>query len=151
MTALVVGVGNRLRRDDGVGPAVVDRVSLLRPDLDVAEVSGDASALLMLWAERSPVIVVDAVRTGVAPGTCHRWALSDGVWDALPPLSPFSTHLVGVRDAIDLAEALDRQPSRLVVVGVEAGDLGAGSGLSDPVAAALDDAVALVLGCLDPS
>jgi hydrogenase maturation protease len=151
MTVLVVGVGNRLRRDDGVGPEVADRVARLRPDVDVAEVSGDASALLTLWADRSLVVVVDAVRTDARPGTCHRWELRAGSWDELPPLSPFSTHLVGVRDAIDLASALDREPARLVVVGVEVADLNPGPGLSEPVAAAVDDAVDLVLGCLEPS
>jgi hydrogenase maturation protease len=151
MTPLVVGVGNRVRRDDGVGPEVADRVAVLRPDLDVVEMSGDASALLALWADRPLVVVIDAVRTGAAPGTCHRWELRAGSWDSLPPLSPFSTHLVGVRDAIDLATALGREPPRLVVVGVEVADLGAGLGLTDSVAAAVDDAVALVLGPLEHS
>jgi hydrogenase maturation protease len=144
MTPLVVGVGNRTRRDDGVGPEVVDLVRDLRPDLDVVELSGDASSMLELWAGRDVVVVVDAVRTGAPVGSCHRWRWCAGAWDVPPPASRLSSHLVGVRDAIDLAAALDRLPSLLVVVGVEVEDLGVGSGLSVPVAAAVPRAAALV-------
>ena len=145
MTPLVVGVGNRVRRDDGVGPAVVDRVRASRPDLDVVELSGDASAMIELWAGRDVVVVVDAVRTGAPAGTCHRWRLGADGWDAPLPPSRLSSHLVGVREAVELATALDRLPPRLVVVGVEVADLGVGEGLSGAVAAAIDDAAELVL------
>jgi hydrogenase maturation protease len=144
VTPLVVAVGNRIRRDDGVGPEVADRVRAARPDLDIVELSGDASAMIGLWARREVVVVVDAVRTGAAVGTCHRWCLGAGGWDAPLPPSRLSSHLVGVREAIDLATALDRLPPRLVVVGVEVEDLGVGEGLSAPVAAAVARAAALV-------
>jgi hydrogenase maturation protease len=145
MTALVVGVGNRLRRDDGVGPAVVDRVRSARPDLDVVELSGDASAMIELWAGRDVVVVVDAVRTGAPVGACHRWILRRGGWDAPLPPSRLSSHLVGVREAVELATVLDRLPPVLVVVGVEVSDLSVGSGMSAAVASAVDAAATLVL------
>jgi hydrogenase maturation protease len=151
MTALVVGVGNRVRRDDGVGPEVADRVRLARPDLDVVELSGDASSMIELWSGRGVVVVVDAVRTGAPAGTCHRWRLRAGGWDAPLPPSRLSSHLVGVREAIDLATALDRLPPELVVVGVEVADLGVGEGLSGAVTAAIDGAVELVLESVDES
>ena len=144
MKALVVGVGNRVRRDDAVGPEVADRVRVARPDLDVVELSGDASSMIELWSGRGVVVVVDAVRTGAPAGTCHRWRLRAGGWDAPLPPSRLSSHLVGVREAIDLATVLDRLPPELVVVGVEVADLAVGSGLSAPVAAAVARAAALV-------
>ena len=59
--ALVVGIGNPLRGDDGVGPAVA---ALLRarahPGVQVAEVHADPIALLDLWAGRRRVVLVDA-------------------------------------------------------------------------------------------
>jgi len=148
MTTLVVGVGNRARRDDGVGPVVAERVGAARPDLDVVEVSGDATRMLDLWADADVVVVIDAVRTGDPVGTCRRWSWREGVWDAAPPPSQVSSHLVGVREAIDLATALDRLPATLVVVGVEVAELGLGPGLSPAVADAVDEAVALVVTSL---
>jgi hydrogenase maturation protease len=144
MTAIVVGVGNRVRRDDGVGPEVADRVREARPGLDVVEVSGDASTLLDLWADHDLAVVVDAVRTGAPVGICHRWELLAGEWDVVPPASRVSSHLIGVLDAVELARALDRLPGRLVVVGIEVVELGVGPGLSEPVAAAVGAAAALV-------
>jgi len=148
MTALVVGVGNRARRDDGVGPVVAERVGAARPDLDVVEVSGDATRMLDLWAGADLVVVVDAVRTGDPVGSCRRWSWREGGWDGAPPPSQVSSHLVGVREAVDLAAALDRLPATLVVVGVEVADLGLGPGLSPLVADAVEDAVALVVATL---
>ena len=151
MTALVVGVGNRARRDDGVGPEVAERVRSAVPGLDVVEVSGDATRLLDLWSGADLVVVVDAVRTGAPAGTCHVWRLRDGAWNDVPPPSQVSSHLVGVREALDLATALDRLPATLVVVGVEVAELGLGPGLSTAVADAVDHAVGLVVKSLRTS
>jgi len=151
MMAMVVGVGNRARRDDGVGPQVADRVRETMPELDVVEVSGDATRLLDLWAGADVVVVIDAVRTGAPAGTCHRWRMRAGVWDEVPPPSRVSSHLVGVRDAVELATTLDRLPASLVVVGVEVTDLGAGPGLSRAVADAVDEAARLVIGSVAPA
>ena len=148
MTSLLVGVGNRARRDDGVGPVVAARVGALLPDVPVAELSGDATRMLDLWADADLVVVVDAVRTGDPVGTCRRWCWREGAWDTVPPPSQVSSHLVGVREALDLATALDRLPATLVVVGVEVADLGLGPGMSTAVAGAVDDAVELVVRSL---
>jgi hydrogenase maturation protease len=68
-----------------------------------------------------------------------------------PPPSRLSSHLVGVREAVDLATALDRLPPVLVVVGVEVADLEVGEGLSEDVTAAIDGAVRLVLESVEES
>ena len=71
---LVVGLGNPLMGDDGVGPAVVARLSLvgLPPGLRAAEVGGDISRLPAFW-DREPVIwLVDAIDLHRPPGSIHR-------------------------------------------------------------------------------
>ncbi len=137
--ALVIGVGNPYRRDDGVGAVVVQR---LRDEavvgLDAVEASGEPAALLDEWSGRDLAIVVDAVRSGGSPGHLHRWTHEHGHWDAAPQLDGVSSHGLGVGDAVELGRLLDRLPRRLVVLGVEAGDVGDGLGLSDPVARAVD-------------
>jgi hydrogenase maturation protease len=148
VTSVVVGVGNMMRRDDGVGPEVVDRVRAARPDVEVVEVNGDASTLVDVWHDRALAVVVDAVRTGASVGTVHRWQLVDG-WDDVPLASPGSSHLVGVADAVRLSQALGRLPRRLIVIGVEVADLGDGTGLSAAVSAAVAPAADAVLRALD--
>ena len=79
-----------------------------------------------------------------------KWAArpGSGSWiacrAAAAPGGP-STHGLGVPDAIRLAVALDHAPRRLVVLAVEAADLGFGIGLSSPVTACLPELTRMVL------
>ena len=83
-------------------------------------------------------MVVDAVRSGAAPGTIHVWA---GEPELRSRPRSAGSHALGLAEAIALGRALDRLPTRMVVVGVEARDTDLGHGLSPAVAAAVDDAV----------
>ena len=56
-----------------------------------------------------------------------------------------SSHGFGLDDAVGLALALDRMPGRLIVHAIEAADLTQGTGLTPPVAAAIDDVASAVL------
>ncbi len=138
MTTLVVGVGNRDRGDDGAGPAVADRVRAAGVRALVIE--GDLSDLALRWRPDDRVVVVDAVRTGAEPGTVHR--VPRELWEppATPGASraPWSSHGVGVRDALGLAVLLDLLPASLEVVGVEMAGDRLGTGLSGPVREAVD-------------
>lgn len=139
---LVVGVGNRYRRDDGLGPAVARRLQDAGYALAVVEASGEGAGLLQIM-ERSPwVILVDAVSSGAEPGTIHRL-------DAATPLPKrlfrYSTHAFGVAEAVELARALGSLPARLVIFGVEGAEFGAGDGLSSAVEQAAERVAALIL------
>ncbi len=76
MTAsvLVVGFGNPLMGDDGVGPAVLAHLAKLGTprNLRLAEGGTDATALAHLWQGEGRVVLVDALVRGSPPGTIHR-------------------------------------------------------------------------------
>ena len=137
MRRVVVGVGNALCGDDAVGIAVAERLRGRVPtDVDVVECEQEPSRLLDAWGGADLAYVVDACASGVAPGTVHRFDVSD---HSLPArVFRSSTHAFGVGDAVELARALDRLPRRVVVYGVEGGQFAAGAGLSAPVAAAVE-------------
>jgi len=132
-TALVIGIGNPYRRDDGVGGAVVAR---LRGDpaaahVDAVEEPGDGTRLMSLWRSRDLVVIVDAAVSGAPPGTVHRVEHAEGA--AVAGASPVSSHGIGVGAAIALAEVLGALPRRMVIFAVEAADLDTGLGLSPRV------------------
>ena len=129
---LVIGVGNRWRRDDGVGPVIVDEIAALElPHVTVSVCERECSGLLDLWEGVDCAYIVDAA-TGPAPGTIHRF---DAVDDELPPsLFGCSSHNFGVVQAIEMARMLNRLPQRLVVFGVAGQDFDMGTGLSAQVA-----------------
>jgi hydrogenase maturation protease len=139
----LIGVGNSYRRDDGVGPALVEHVAgSAPPGVTLSVVDGEPSQLLDAWEGAEVAVVVDAVLCDPStPGRIHRTTLGD----VYPAGTSASTHGLGIPDALGLAEALGRAPARLVVFAVEAADLGFGTGLSEPVAAALPDLARLVL------
>ena len=135
--AVVIGVGNEFRHDDGAGPAVVTRLSGRVPEgVELHLSEGEPTRLIEAWDGAALAVVVDAVRAEPAvPGRLHRPGAA----------RPASSHGLGLGEAIGLAQALDRMPGVLILHAVEAADLGQGTGLSPAVAAVIDALAAAVL------
>ena len=73
MTTCVVGVGNELRGDDGVGLVVARALEGTLPkDVRVLECEGEPVSLLSAWEGCERTIVVDATQSGAQPGTIRR-------------------------------------------------------------------------------
>jgi len=126
---LVIGIGNTLRSDDGVGIWVARWLrGQVRDGVSVVEATGESGALLEAWKGAAAVILVDAVRSGSPPGTIHRLDAA-----AQPIRSIFlrsSSHDFGVGEAIELARAFNQLPPRLIIYGIEGGNFGPGAELS---------------------
>jgi hydrogenase maturation protease len=133
----VIGVGNRLRRDDGVGLVVAERLQGEAPAaLALEHVPPD---LYERWGEARRVFLVDAASSGAEPGTVRRLDVSRE--PAAAEALRFSTHGFGVLEAVELARALGRLPRQVVVFAIEGEDFGNGEGLSARVAAAAEQVV----------
>lgn len=142
----MIGVGNPYRRDDGVGIEVIERLRDRRlPDVEIFEESGEPAALIARWAEHSFVIMIDAVTSGGKPGDLQRIECHGGGWQSNAVVNSASTHGLGLADAVELGLALNRIPDRLLIFGVETGDVSSGTGLSPDVAKAVDDVVQAVV------
>ena len=134
---VIVGVGNPMRGDDAVGPAVAAGLRALVPHgVRVVQCEGEPTALMDAWAGARRVILVDAVTSAAPPGSVVRMEASE---EGLPArLFARSTHLVGIVEAIELARALGTLPEQVVVYGVEAGTFVPGEALSRQVAHAVE-------------
>ena len=74
MEVLVIGVGNDYRGDDAVGLIVARRIREMNlPQVQVIESDGEFTRLMESWKDAESVILIDAVQSGVAPGTIHRF------------------------------------------------------------------------------
>lgn len=152
---VVIGVGNDFRGDDGAGPAVLARLAgHVPPGVDLVPSDGEPANLLAAWDSASVAIVVDAVQAGSAPpGTLHRLVIAGPAapHDAEPvpeDAGMSGSHQLGLGSAIGLAQALGRLPARLILHGIQGADFTMGSGLSEPVADAIDDLVGAVVADL---
>jgi hydrogenase maturation protease len=132
MTVLVIGVGHALRRDDGLGPFVAERVGA-RGLTGMRAVChhGEGTGLIDLWGEAERVVVVDATASGAPPGLVRVWDAAAGPLPA--GLFPRSSHTFGLAEGVEMARLLGRLPPDFTVIGVEGGDFSAGEGLSPAV------------------
>ena len=130
---MVIGVGNALRGDDAAGLAVAEQVRASVPDgVAVRVCEEEPTRLIDAFGDADVAFVVDAVSTGRAAGTVHRFDASDAPVPSRELRS--STHALGIGEALELARALGRLPRRTVVFGVEGSDFVARDGMTPAVA-----------------
>jgi hydrogenase maturation protease len=142
MKVLVLGVGQSLRGDDGAGIAAVQLWQAAYPDtsasdqvrVDLAELPG--LSLLDLLAGCQAALIVDAVRSGAAPGTLH--VLEENQLASFLPESS-SAHGWGIAETLALGRRLQPEslPSKLLLLGIEVSSLELRAGLSPQVIEAL--------------
>ena len=141
---LVIGLGNPLRGDDGIGVRVVQSLAEQRLPDSVEVVDGGTQGLELVnvmegW---SRVILVDAAHVGKMPGQFVRFGLDEV--ELLDGEEPLSVHAAGLRDALLLAKALGVLPDEVVVFGVQPATLEWRNGLSPEVEATLPSLIAAV-------
>ena len=145
-SALVVCIGNTLVADDAFGCAVYDALTArhLPDDVRLVQLGLGGIRLLDIVAGEPILVVVDAVRMGVPPGTLH---LLD--WRDLKATQgdPVVSHDIGLGDAIQIGYQLlpDKMPRRIHLVGAEGACFDQlGAPLTPAVAAAIPAAVKAV-------
>ena len=145
-SVLVVGCGNLLRGDDGVGPVLIrhlwDRGVPEGAKLVDGGTAGMDVGFQMRGAQR--VVIVDASSTGAAPGTVYR-VPGEELTD-LPPLQGLHTHSFRWDHAIPFARwALgDACPTDITVFLIEAAAMEMGAEISEPVNTAMEQVIDLI-------
>ncbi len=141
---VVIGLGNTLRGDDAVGPAMVAQ---LRPRLKGTVrvlALNDPLRLPDCWEGAALAIVCDAVCSGAQPGTLHRFEVHAAPLPASIRMA-VSSHGIGLADVVELARRLGRLPRRLIIFGIEGRRFDPGASLSPEVAAAIPCVVEAIL------
>jgi hydrogenase maturation protease len=135
---LVIGIGNRLRSDDGLGPVVIERLANLGLSADMLrEMNGEGAELMEAWQGTDSVYVVDAVAADAHPGKVTR---QDVAHTPLPTgFFHYSSHAFGLAEAVETARALGTLPKHVVVYGIEGECFEIGEGLSPTVAEAAEE------------
>lgn len=136
---IVIGIGNQYRSDDGVGIVIARRIRHWTDRFRVVEASGEGASLMEVWADQDHVVVVDAVRSGSAPGRIHR--LDANAVSIPSEFFNYSTHAFSIAEAVEMARALGTLPKRLVIYGIEGKSFAAGTSLSPEVANVVDQVV----------
>ncbi len=119
---MILGVGNLLFTDEGVGIQVVQSLTeryAFSPNVSIEDGGVLGINLLGIISQADDLIVIDAVRNGGPPGTLYRLA-----GEEIPKriLAKNSLHQVDLLEALTLCQALDKVPET-VIVGVEPQDI----------------------------
>jgi hydrogenase maturation protease len=140
---VILGLGNQLRRDEGIGVHVAQAMEHwdLPPGVQVIDGGTSALDVLLCLESQTRLVIVDAVVGGCEPGTVYRLRTADlgseGVCQR-----PLSLHELGPLEALALAG--DRF-SEVVIIGVEPKELGWGLELSPELAAKVPELAKLAL------
>jgi hydrogenase maturation protease len=150
---LVLGLGNPLRGDDGIGPRVVEQLKQRGLPMGVEALDAGVAGfdLLYLLAESRAgggdgpqrVIIVDAADVGLEAGQFARFTPEQVKLTGAAEGA--GSHEAGLAETLALARALERPLPEIVVFGVQPGSLEWGAGLTAEVEAAVPLLVRAVL------
>jgi len=146
MSILVLGLGNTIMSDDGFGVKVVTTLSSRYRFPDKVKLLDGGTLGLDLLPHLEGIdrlLIVDALEMQARPGQVFR--LED---EEVPRAfaHKLSVHQMGIQDLLAVAELQGHLPGKLVVWGVQPQNIQMGTELSEPVAAALSEVLAGVIG-----
>jgi len=131
---LVLGIGNMLLSDEGAGNKAVEDLQQrfhFPPEVEVVDGGTMGLDLLPYLDDRTHLFIIDAVKSGNAPGTMVRLELDN------PPAyfrTKISPHQLGLSEVLAVATLTDNLPPKIVLFGIEPKDLSTGLGMSPEVA-----------------
>lgn len=146
MKTLILGIGNPILSDDGVGFLVAERLRKAlkrRKDITVKETSVSGLSLLDEVTGYERLIIVDAIQTKEGtPGNIYRLSPADFKVGRMAVI-----HDVGLFNALELARKLDMEvPGEVVIFAIEAKDIATFSEKCSPeVKKAIPQAIEMVL------
>jgi len=140
---LIIGCGNLLHGDDGVGPTLIRHFWARGVPDHVRLVDGGTAGMDVAFQMRgaSEVVLIDACRSGNEAGTLYK--LPGEAVETLPPLDNLDLHAFRWDEALAFARWLlkDAYPETITVYLIEIETIEPGVPLSAPVDAAMHDLI----------
>ena len=140
---VVIGVGNLLMRDEGVGIHVIKALQEMDLPADIELIDGGTSPDLIAFTRAGDkLIIVDAAKAGGEGGAVYRFTPEDlaagkGILT--------SAHEMGVAENLALMALTGNEPAEIVIIGIEPQDTGWGTELSPTLQKELPEIIEVVL------
>jgi len=124
----VVGVGNLLLKDEGIGIHVAHALQKLALPHGVKIVDGGTSPVLLDdTGPTEKLIIIDAMETGGTPGSVYRFRLDDLTTEAAELISVHELNLIS---RLKMMRLLGKEPPETVIIGVQPKEIDWGTELS---------------------
>jgi hydrogenase maturation protease len=141
---LVLGLGNLLLSDDGLGLRLLRELATKGSGAEFLDGGTQGLALLSYLANRSALIILDAVALGAPPGTVH---MLQG--ETISAHHAVTAHGSNALELLAAARLLGDLPPSVTIIGIEPACLRTGIGLSPTVEAAIPEALSRALTVLE--
>jgi len=144
----VLGVGNELLSDEGVGIHVVKELQKMEvpPQVEVIEGGTDGFGLLNIITDTDRLIVIDSVKGGSPPGTLYKFDIEDV--PSTSDLFKTSVHQISILEVIHLSELIGKTP-QTTVLGVEPGSIETGMSLTPDVQQKIPRVIELIFEMIE--
>ena len=144
---VVIGVGNLLYKDEGIGIHAIKSLQEISLPPDVKLIDGGTSPDLIAYTRAGDkMIIIDAAKAGGKPGTIYRFKPEDL---AAGKGNLTSAHEMGVVENLNLMALTGNQPKETVIIGIEPEEIDLGMELSARLKRKLPQIIKVVLKEID--
>jgi hydrogenase maturation protease len=140
----VIGVGNLLLKDDGVGIHAIRTLEELNlpPGIELFDCDTNAFLVLEAMDKKDRAVIIDAYKKGEPPGTITVLSFDPSNFESAPSLSLHEFHFV---DALKSSGGVFDIPGDITIVGVEPKEVEVDDRLSPEVERVLPEVISRVL------
>jgi hydrogenase maturation protease len=150
---LVLGLGNLLLRDEGIGVHVAAELQKMELPANAEVVDGGTAGMDILLSQEGSykLVVIDAMTGGKQPGTIYRTHFGarqiDRLKDLFSQMDEFriSLHQVGLIEALTVARKMGCAPNEVVIIGVEPMEMDTGLEPTGPIKQRIPEIINTVL------
>ena len=142
---IVLGIGNPLMSDEGIGGFLIKRFAEKQssfPQIEFLDAGTGGMALLTIIEGRKKVVLIDCAYMNESPGTIKRFMPEDV--ESVKQLTHRSLHEADILKIIEIAKELGTCPEEIVFFGIEPEIVAQGEQLSDSLASKIDDYIAVI-------
>jgi hydrogenase maturation protease len=145
---LILGIGNILLRDEGVGIRVIEAMRELKlpPEVELVDGATGGLDLVDVVSGRRKVIVIDAAQADHKPGTVFRMRPEDL---APPGEGSIPQHEMGLLQTLKAVEHIGSPPQEVIIFGIQPKEIRWGLELSDDLARIVPKVIELVMAELE--
>ena len=146
--AVILGIGNTLLQDEGIGihllNAVKEKYPCWQADFNIAMIDGGTLSfdLLNIIQSDQDLLVLDAVNLDKPPGTVYCLAAEE--MDKFLSQPGKSVHEVSLQDLFDMSRLTGHLPEKRALIGIQPATIDWGSELTQSVQQSIEEALVQV-------
>ncbi len=139
----VIGVGNLLLKDEGIGVHIVHALQQIDIPHGIKIIDGGTSPDLPYYLKGiDKLIIIDAVKAGSKPGTIYRFHPCDLT---LETKRIISLHELGLEQSLKIMSLMGSEPKEIVIIGIEPKEIDWGTEVSAELQQKIPEIVNFVL------